>query len=219
MINQDRIHKLCKYGIRLKKSLNDNNVVDYNKYCSHLKYHIRNQIGSSSNPELERIFDTLTNYINDNEMLNVETLKTKLDDANKKLEESNSTENIIFKLEKLHNDKYGKFIDLLEQLFTKIYSNSVVAAIINKIKLAESEKNNPHQLISNLEHLNTNESIELKNRIINYLDNDVGDINSLKTEYNNILSKIISQKINHLKKGTNKTLSTLIPPNYTSVPL
>lgn len=79
MIAQDKFYKLCKYSTRLKKSFISNNSNDYAKYCSHLKYHIGEQIGSGSNPELDKLFDILTKFINDNnDIYNLGNIEKKL---------------------------------------------------------------------------------------------------------------------------------------------
>ena len=66
MITQYKFHKLCKYSTRLKKSFISNNSNDFVKYCLHLKYLIGNQIDNCSNHELDKLFNILINYINDN---------------------------------------------------------------------------------------------------------------------------------------------------------
>lgn len=60
MPNQEKIHKLSKYALRLKKSFIRNNSSDYLKYCSHLKHHI----GGDGNTDLNTMFDGLIKLIN-----------------------------------------------------------------------------------------------------------------------------------------------------------
>lgn len=87
MITQEKFHKLCKYSLRLQKSFISNNSNNYAKYCSHLKYHIGGQIGSGSNLELDRLFDILTKYINENnDVYNITDIEKKFADEKKQLE-------------------------------------------------------------------------------------------------------------------------------------
>lgn len=87
MLEQKKFHKLCKYGIRMKKSLISNNSNDYAKYCLHLKYHIREQIGNGTNQELNNLFEKLTKFIvNNKETYNIEYIKDKFNEEKTQLE-------------------------------------------------------------------------------------------------------------------------------------
>jgi hypothetical protein len=142
MITHDKFYKLCKYSVRLEKSFVSNNSNDYAKYCSHLKYHIGNQIGSGNNQEIDRLFNKLIQSINDNSIkYNIGDIKKKLDETEKKLQESNSNENIKNKLEDLKINEYDVFINLLKELFNKIYNEEVSNEIIKEIKQNETWKN------------------------------------------------------------------------------
>ena len=232
MITQDKFHKLCKYSIRLEKSFVSNNLNDFSKYCSHLKYHIGNQIGSGSgsgnNQEIDELFDNLTKYITSNsDKYNLSGIKTKFEviekalnsqilETQNKLQEANSNENIKIKLEKLRNEKYSEFINLLRELFTKIYNQSVANDIINEIGNGETWKDSEikkQQRMNEKININGNEknwndiigvidlingSQKLKTDIEKYLNTGEGDRNELisqyKTEFNNSTKKLISQK-------------------------
>jgi hypothetical protein len=64
-----------------------------------------------------------------------------LDETEKKLQESNSNENIKNKLENLKINEYDVFINLLKELFNKIYNEEVSNDIIEEIKQNETWKN------------------------------------------------------------------------------
>lgn len=134
MITQDKFHKLCKYSIRLSKSFISNNSNDYIKYCSHLKYHIGEQIGSGSNPELDRLFDVLTKYINENsDVYNMINIDKKFTDEKNKLEANIET----YKIKIKENE------DLIEKLNAQ--------TIETKNKLLEADTN--EHVIKKLEEL------------------------------------------------------------------
>jgi hypothetical protein len=262
MITQEKFHKLCKYSIRLQKSLISNNSNNYTKYCSHLKYHIGGQIGSGSNPELDRLFDILTKYINDNstvynitdiekkfvdekkklnseldettKKLNLQIIETKseLMETKNKLEEANSNEYTIKKLEELQKIKYDEFVDLLEKLFTQVYNEEIASNIIEEIGQAETWKDNEaektkrietkvnvngkeytwNEIIDLINFFQTDGSAQLISDIKNYLETGTGDVKKLISRYNMELSKS-TQKLglNSKPKQTQLTGNITIP--------
>lgn len=110
MITQEKFHKLCKYSVRLQKSFISNNTNNYAKYCFHLKYHIGKQIGNGSNQELDRLFDILTKYINDNSaMYNITDIEKKITDDKKQLEDNNE----LYKIKIKENEDIVKKINSL----------------------------------------------------------------------------------------------------------
>lgn len=153
MITQEKFHKLCKYSVRLQKSFISNNLNNYAKYCSHLKYHIGEQIGSGSNPELDRLFDILTKYINDNSnVYNITNIEKKFVDEKKQLE----TNIELYKIKIQENE------DMVEKLNSQLVEKLEKLEKLekNNLELDEKTKKLNSQMIETkkeLEKVNSNE--------------------------------------------------------------
>jgi len=166
MITQEKFHKLCKYSVRLQKSFISNNSNNYIKYCSHLKYHIGGQIGSGSNPELDRLFDILTKYINDNSnVYNITDIDKKFVDEKKQLEANIETYKIKIKenediIEKLNSQLAETKNELIET--TKKFNSQILDTknelmeTKNKLKEADLELT---KTIKKIEEANSNKYI------------------------------------------------------------
>lgn len=251
MITQEKFHKLCKYSVKLQKSFISNNSNNYAKYCSHLKYHIGGQVGSGSNPELDRLFDILTKYINDNSDIynitdiekkfvdekkqletNIELYKIKIQEnelmeAKNKLEEANSNEYVVKKLEELQKTKYEEFVGLLRQLFTQLYSEKIATNIIDKIGQAETWKDNKvnktktidtkvnvngikytwNEIIDLIKTFKTDDSELLITDIKKYLETGDGDVNNLILRYNEEESKSTQNLVSNAKQNQSSNIS------------
>lgn len=232
MISQEKFHKLCKYSVRLQKSFISNNSNNYAKYCSHLKYHIGEQIGSGSNLELDKLFDTLTKFINDNSDIynitdiekkftdeknkleeNIEKYKIKIIETKNKLLEANSNENIIKKLDELQKTKYDEFVDLLKKLFTQIYDEEIANNIIEEIGRAETWKDNEVEKTKRIQtKVNVNGKEYTWNEIINMIrlfDTDgslqlITDIEKYLNTGEGNVNTLISQYNTELTKSIEK---------------
>ena len=199
MLEQKKLYKLRKYCTRMKKSLFANNYNDYIKYCAHLKYNIGEQIGNGTNPELDKLFDTLTNFISTNkETYNVEEIKKKLLEEKTQLE----TKLVEYELQidelKLNNkiilenkiklefdiDEYKKIIDEYKEKIKKdkfeldeIKTKSLETE--KKIKLLETESEENLKKIKQLEIQildKKNELTDTKNKLENaYLEDKIID--------------------------------------------
>jgi predicted unusual protein kinase regulating ubiquinone biosynthesis (AarF/ABC1/UbiB family) len=163
MVEYIKIYKLCKYCSKMKNSLISNNIDDYTKYCAHLKYHIGGQVGNGTNQELDKLFDTLMNFISANKKTyNVENIKKKIleekTQLKTKLEEYESQicelrknklilENTITGLEKQVLDKKNELNGTKNEL-NEAYSED---KIINKLK--DLKKENIEEFINLLQKL------------------------------------------------------------------
>lgn len=156
MIEQKKFYKLCKYGTKMKNSLIYNNHNDYIKYYDHLKYHIREQIGNGINPNLDKLFNDINNFIaNNKEIYNIDEIKKKISEDKTQLEtkleeyqlqinklkldnklisenklELDETKSKIMKLEKQKLDINNKLKETQNKL-KEAYSDD---KIINKLK-------------------------------------------------------------------------------------
>lgn len=188
MIAQDKFHKLCKYSIRLKKSLISNDSNDYEKYCSHLKYHIGEQIGNGTNPELDKLFDILTKFINDNnDIFNLGNVEKKLED-NIKTYKIKIQKNELM-VEKLNSQIIETKQELMETKNKLLESNSNENIIK---KLEELQKIKYEEFIDLLKKLFTqiydeetaNNIIEEIGRAETWKDNEAVKIKRIYTKVN-----------------------------------
>ena len=195
MITQEKFHKLCKYSIRLQKSFISNNSNNYAKYCSHLKYHIGEQIGSGSNPELDRLFDILTKYINDNSAVyNITDIEKKFVDEKKKLEANIETYKIKIKenedkVEKLNLQLVETQNELIETK-NKLEEANSNEYVVKKLK--ELQKTKYEEFVDLLRQLFTQlYSEEIASNIIQEIgigetwkDNEVKKTKRIETKVN-----------------------------------
>lgn len=249
MITQEKFHKLCKYSVRLQKSFISNNSNNYAKYCSHLKYHIGEQIGNGTNQEIKNLLDILTNFISENKdkysvegigkedknkinelILELNKIKIQLEMTQKikdkleseletkqannielkrenekkinkleieiqqknneinniqrELEQSILDTNIIKLLEKKYKNNVGEFINLLKNIFEKIYNKDIAEKIIGIIDEEKFWKN----LIITLESMKTDTAKKLAGEIKEYLKTKTGDPKELKNRFENELN-------------------------------
>lgn len=194
MVIQNELYKICKYSVRLKNSYISNNYDNSLKYFSHLKHHIKthvkNQIGNGNNVELDNLFDNIIKYINDNkDVYNIMDIENKLTE--------------------LHENKYDKFINLLKEVFTKIYGEEIAINIIEEIgqaetwkeiniekekRLNEKVKINGYEykwqdVIGMVDLFETDGKTKLITDIKNYLETGEGNINDIITQFNTELNK------------------------------
>lgn len=175
MIEQKKLYKLCKYFTKMKKSFIDNDINNYSKYCSHLKYHIGEQIGNGTNPELDELFDSVINLISNNKQTyNVEYIKKKIIEEKNQLEKKlEEYELQIYKL-KINNqlisenklkletniESYKKIIEENNQHIKK--DKLELDETKSKIQLFETEIKNNLEKIMNLEK----QILDMKNELI-----------------------------------------------------
>lgn len=182
MFSKEKIKKLCKYTLKIKKSFVKNNYNDCTKHCNKLK----NIIGGHSQDiktNIDDIFELLLNYIVDIQQ-KLSTLKVDND-----LIETNNKKTME-NIENTHEQ-----IKFLENDIKEIKENNTLQEttnneLITKINLQNKTVKTNDDLIEELKKLNA----DLKNKNQKYQEK--------KTKYNEIIS-LINEKITGVKNSSN----------------
>ena len=156
MNNQDKIYKIHKYTYRMKKSFMNNDMNNYNKYSSHLKYHIG---GNNSNQEIDfGPISELINIINSNKnKYNFEKIKNDI----KTLQEDKKT---LQEDKKTLQDSTLKLTEEIVQSKTKIQNyEKIIKKIKDELNVDVPDKDLEAKLIEALEKLENKTSEQEKN--------------------------------------------------------
>jgi DNA repair exonuclease SbcCD ATPase subunit len=122
MISHDKFHKLCKYTLRMQKSLRKNNITECINYCNHLKYHV-----GGDGTQLDTIFGDIIKLINDKpeqyKLTNILEEKESLSVKNQTLLEEISKKDIqISEKDRQISEKDEQIEKQLKELDTKTIS-------------------------------------------------------------------------------------------------